>query len=63
MYKKNIVVVGAGKGLGNRIAEKFGKNNFRGILMTYFIKCKEVEEKAGNVPPEVPEVVRTHFIR
>lgn len=31
--KKTIVVVGAGKGLGNGVAEKFGGNDFRVVLM------------------------------
>ena len=31
--KKTIVVVGAGRGLGNGVAEKFGSNDFRVILM------------------------------
>lgn len=31
--KKTIVVVGAGKGLGNGVAEKFGHQDFRVILM------------------------------
>lgn len=31
--KKTIVVVGAGQGLGNGVAEKFGSNDFRVILM------------------------------
>lgn len=31
--KKTIIVVGAGKGLGNGVAEKFGSNAFRVILM------------------------------
>ena len=31
--KKTIVVVGAGKGLGNGVAEKFGSNGFRVVLM------------------------------
>lgn len=31
--KKTIVVVGAGSGLGNHIAEEFGKNGFRVVLM------------------------------
>lgn len=31
--KKTIFVVGAGKGLGNGVAEKFGGNDFRVILM------------------------------
>ena len=33
MDKKTIVVVGAGPGLGNHIAEEFGRNGFRAILM------------------------------
>lgn len=31
--KKTIVVVGAGQGLGNGVAEKFGSNDFRVVLM------------------------------
>ena len=31
--KNSIVVVGAGKGLGNGVADKFGSNDFRVILM------------------------------
>lgn len=34
-----------------------------GKNMTYFLKCKEAGEKAGLVPPAVPEAIRTHFIR
>lgn len=33
MDKKTIVVVGAGKGMGNHIAKEFGKNDFRIVLM------------------------------
>lgn len=33
IMKKTIVVIGAGKGLGNGVAEKFGSNDFRVILM------------------------------
>jgi len=33
MRKKTIVVVGAGSGLGNHIAEEFGRNGFKVILM------------------------------
>ena len=32
--KKTIIVIGAGKGLGNAVAEKFGSNDFRVILMS-----------------------------
>jgi len=31
--KKTMIVVGAGKGLGNGVAEKFGSNDFRVVLM------------------------------
>lgn len=34
MSKKNIVVVGAGKGLGNAVAGLFGENGFRVILIS-----------------------------
>lgn len=30
--KKTIFVLGAGKGCGNRVAEKFGTNDFRVVL-------------------------------
>lgn len=33
MDKKTIVVVGAGQGLGNHVAERFGKEGFRVVLM------------------------------
>ena len=34
MDKKTIVVVGAGQGLGNHVAMRFGKEGFRVVLMT-----------------------------
>jgi short-subunit dehydrogenase len=44
--KKTIVVVGAGKGLGNHVAKKFGKNDFRVVLMARNEKSlKEYEEE------------------
>jgi short-subunit dehydrogenase len=30
--KKTIIIVGAGKGLGNAVAKKFGNNEFRVVL-------------------------------
>lgn len=50
MDKKTIVVVGAGKGMGNHIAEEFGRNGFRVILMArrqdaLDAYVKEFEEK------------------
>lgn len=34
IMKKTIFVVGAGKGLGNAVAKKFGKNEFKVVLMS-----------------------------
>jgi short-subunit dehydrogenase len=34
MNKKLIVVVGAGPGVGNHVAKKFGDNNFRDVLVS-----------------------------
>ncbi|MGF6952423.1 short-subunit dehydrogenase [Neobacillus sp. B4I6] len=34
MSKKLIVVVGAGSGIGNNVAKKFGDNNFRVVLIS-----------------------------
>lgn len=33
MDKKTAVIVGAGRGMGNHIAEEFGKNGFRAVLL------------------------------
>lgn len=46
--KKTIIIVGAGKGLGNSIAKKFAQNNFRVVLM-----AKEYEEKFSKKGIEV----------
>lgn len=43
--KKTIVIVGAGTGLGNHIAKKFGNNNFRIILVSRNIKNLEQYQK------------------
>lgn len=44
--KKTIIIVGAGKGLGNAIARKFGQNDFRLILMARNeASLKEYEEE------------------
>lgn len=49
--KKNIVVVGAGKGLGNAVAKRFGKSGFRVILIARNVgnlnAYKEEFEKEG----------------
>lgn len=34
-----------------------------GRNMAYFLKCKNAGEKANIKPPEIPEEIRTHFIR
>lgn len=52
--KKTIFVLGAGKGCGNRVAEKFGKNDFRVVLMSRNEEHladyeKEFEEKGIEV--------------
>ncbi len=52
MDKKTIVVVGAGKGCGNHVARKFGKEDFRVILMSRnleHLKQYEEEFKAQNI--------------
>ena len=46
MDKKTLVVVGAGKGMGNNIAEVFGKNGFRVVLMAR--SQASLEEYAGE---------------
>ena len=47
--KKTIIVVGAGKGLGNHIAKKFGQNDFRVILMARNKESLEECEKELSV--------------
>ena len=52
--KKTIVIVGAGKGLGNAIARKFGQNDFRIILMARNeASLKEYKEEFSNEGIEV----------
>ena len=46
MDKKTIVVVGAGKGLGNHVAERFGKEGFRVVLMARNEQALENYRKA-----------------
>ena len=52
--KKTIVVVGAGKGLGNGVAEKFGSNDFRVILMAR--NDERLKEYAENLASKGIEV-------
>lgn len=52
MDKKTIVVVGAGQGLGNHVAKRFGKEGFRVILMARHgqtLKAYEQEFAAEGV--------------
>jgi short-subunit dehydrogenase len=69
--KKTIIIVGAGKGLGNAIARKFGKNDFRVILIARSeAALKEYEEEFTKEGIEVfthaadaakPETLTTAF--
>ncbi|KIR03561.1 Short-chain dehydrogenase/reductase SDR [Lachnospiraceae bacterium TWA4] len=49
MSKKTVVVVGAGKGMGNHIAKKFAQNDFRVVLMA------RSEERLGQYKKEFEE--------
>lgn len=52
--KKTIIIVGAGKGLGNAIARKFGRNDFRVILVARNeASLKEYEEEFNKEGIEV----------
>jgi NAD(P)-dependent dehydrogenase (short-subunit alcohol dehydrogenase family) len=69
--KKTIIIVGAGKGLGNAIARKFGKHDFRVILIARSeAALKEYEEEFTKEGIEVfthaadvakPETLTTAF--
>ncbi len=61
--KKTIVVVGAGKGCGNRVAEKFGQNDFRVVLMARNAEHlaqyeQEFEEKGIEVYTKVADAAK-----
>lgn len=59
MNKKTIVIVGAGKGCGNHVARKFGKEGFRVILMSRnleHLKQYEEEFKAQNIEVDTQTV-------
>ena len=58
--KKTIFVLGAGNGCGNRVAEKFGKNDFRVVLMSRNAEHltayeKEFKEKGIEVYTKVAD--------
>lgn len=59
--KKTIIVVGAGKGLGNGVAEKFGNKDFKVILMSRSEKnlkeyAEDFEKKGIEVYTKVGDV-------
>ena len=65
--KKTIVVLGAGSGCGNRVAEKFGNNDFRVILMARNAEHlaeyeKEFNEKGIEVFTKVADAAQTETV-
>ena len=65
--KKTIFVLGAGKGCGNRVAEKFGKNDFRVVLMSRNEEHladyeKEFKGKSIEVYTKVVDASKPHSI-
>ena len=65
--KKTIVVLGAGNGCGNRVAEKFGNNDFRVILMARNAEHlaeyeKEFKEKGIEVFIKVADAAKTETV-
>ena len=71
MKKKTIIVVGAGKGMGNHIAEEFGSHGFRVILMArnqtaldeYVNEFAEKDIEAYGIAADAaqPETLTTAF--
>ena len=65
--KKTIVVLGAGNGCGNRVAEKFGNNDFRVILMARNAEHlaeyeKEFKEKGIEVFTKVADAANVETV-
>ena len=65
--KKTIFVLGAGNGCGNRVAEKFGNNGFRVILMSRNAEHlaayeKEFKEKGIEVYTKVADAAKPHSV-
>ena len=65
--KKTIFVLGAGNGCGNRVAEKFGKNDFRVVLMSRNAEHlaayeKEFKEKGIEVYTKVADASNPHSV-
>lgn len=64
---KTIFVVGAGKGCGNGVAEKFGTNGFRVVLMSRSrehldVYEREFREKGIEVATRVLDVSKPHMV-
>lgn len=65
--KKTIVVVGAGNGCGNRVAEKFGQNGFRVVLMARNAEHlaqyeQEFKDKGIEVYTKVADAARLNTV-
>lgn len=65
--KKTIFVLGAGNGCGNRVAEKFGQNDFRVVLMARnadHLAAYETEfkEKEIEVYTKVADAAKPHTV-
>lgn len=65
--KKTIFVLGAGNGCGNRVAEKFGQNGFRVVLMSRNAEHlaayeKEFKEKGIEVYTKVADASKPHSV-
>ena len=65
--KKTIVVLGVGNGCGNGVAEKFGQNDFRVILMARNAEHlkeyeKEFTAKGIEVHTKVADAARTETV-
>ena len=46
MDKKTMILVGAGKGLGNHVAERFGREGFRVVLMARSMESLEQYQRS-----------------
>ena len=65
--KKTIFVLGAGNGCGNRVAEKFGQNDFRVVLMARSAEHlaqyeQEFKDKGIEVYTKVADVARLETV-
>ena len=65
--KKTMFVLGAGNGCGNRVAEKFGQNDFRVVLMSRNAEHlaayeKEFKDKGIEVYTKVADASKPHSV-